>query len=85
MLTISLYLLRTQIKFHMEVLAGPSPKKVAAKAAKRLGATWVILDRSVTVNLLRGYSCAWFIAAIVILSYFKSFLLEIAYDEMLES
>ncbi|XP_004308194.1 PREDICTED: probable receptor-like protein kinase At5g18500 [Fragaria vesca subsp. vesca] len=34
-----------EIKFHMEVLAGPSPKMVAAKAAKRLGATWVILDR----------------------------------------
>ncbi|XP_061998698.1 probable receptor-like protein kinase At5g18500 isoform X2 [Rosa rugosa] len=34
-----------EIKFHMEVLAGPSPKMVAADAAKGLGATWVILDR----------------------------------------
>ncbi|XP_050387210.1 inactive protein kinase SELMODRAFT_444075-like [Argentina anserina] len=34
-----------EIKFNMEVLAGSSPKMVAANAAKRLGATWVILDR----------------------------------------
>lgn len=31
----------------MEVIAGPSPKMVAVEAAIRLGASWVILDRSV--------------------------------------
>ncbi|KAL6184026.1 hypothetical protein ACLB2K_045433 [Fragaria x ananassa] len=34
-----------QIKFNMEVLAGLSPNMIAANAVKRLGATWVILDR----------------------------------------
>ncbi|KAI3741538.1 hypothetical protein L1987_59212 [Smallanthus sonchifolius] len=34
-----------QIKFHIDVQAGSSPKKVAAKAAISLSVTWVVLDR----------------------------------------
>ncbi|KAK9056000.1 hypothetical protein SSX86_027087 [Deinandra increscens subsp. villosa] len=34
-----------QIKFNIDVQAGSSPKKIAAKAAKSLSATWVVLDR----------------------------------------
>ncbi|CAK9184235.1 unnamed protein product [Ilex paraguariensis] len=34
-----------KIKFNIEVDAGPSPKVVALEAAKKLRATWVILDR----------------------------------------
>ncbi|KAL6180671.1 hypothetical protein ACLB2K_047331 [Fragaria x ananassa] len=37
-----------EIKFNMEVLAGLSPNMIAANAVKRLGATWIILDRSVS-------------------------------------
>ncbi|KAI3800720.1 hypothetical protein L1987_28814 [Smallanthus sonchifolius] len=34
-----------KIKFHIDVQAGSSPKKVAAKAAISLSVTWVVLDR----------------------------------------
>lgn len=37
----------SQVEFNMKVVAGPSSKMVAVEAAIRLGATWVILDRSV--------------------------------------
>ncbi|KAH0981438.1 hypothetical protein GBA52_008615 [Prunus armeniaca] len=37
---------RAKVEFNMEVIAGPSPKMVAVEAAIRLGASWVILDRS---------------------------------------
>lgn len=36
-----------QIKFRIEVRAGPIPKVVAVNAAKKLKATWVVLDRLV--------------------------------------
>lgn len=37
----------SQIEFYIDVHAGPCPKVVAVKAARKLRATWVILDRSV--------------------------------------
>lgn len=41
----------SQVEFSMKVVGGPSQKMVAADAAIRLGATWVILDRSVINRL----------------------------------
>lgn len=37
----------SQIEFYIDVHAGPCPKVVAVKAARKLRATWVIIDRSV--------------------------------------
>ncbi|KAM1018450.1 hypothetical protein ACFX13_040680 [Malus domestica] len=36
---------KVKVEFNTKVVAGPSQKMVAAEAAIRLGATWVILDR----------------------------------------